>query len=140
MDAYSLRYLLCIIAAAALVFCALMMLFTAYREKKTCDKRWNKISDAMELVEPGITYRLECDEVLIGRHTSADVRISDASVSRYHAVLTLANGIWTINDIGSKTGVYVNGNKVEQCRLHDNDVIKLGSHRLTIRKRRKNDA
>lgn len=93
----------------------------------------------MELVEPGITYPLEGDEILIGRHASADIRIPDLSVSRYHAVLTVTNGVWSICDIGSKSGVYVNGNLVKQARLHENDVIKLGNHRLQIRRRRETD-
>lgn len=131
--------LLCTGAAAALVICTAVMMWTAYREKKNCDSRWNRIAGAMELVEPGAAYPLECDEVLIGRHASADVRIPDMSVSRYHAVMTLANGVWSISDIGSKSGVYVNGNLVKNAKLRENDVIKLGSHRLTIRKRREND-
>lgn len=132
----SLRLILCAAAAAALDICAIVMIITAYREKKVAAKRWSKISGQMELVEPGITYPLECDEILIGRHASADIRIPDMSVSRYHALLTVTNGVWTISDIGSKSGVYVNGNLVKQSRLHENDVIKLGKHRLTIRKRR----
>ncbi len=132
----SLKMLICIIAAAALDLCAIYMILTAYREKKTGHKRWSKISGDMELVEPGITYPLECDEVLIGRHGSADIRIPDMSVSRYHAVMTVTNGVWTIKDIGSKSGVYVNGSLVKQARLHENDVIKLGGRRLTLRRRR----
>lgn len=132
----SLKMLICIIAAAALDLCAIYMILTAYREKKTGYKRWSKISGDMELVEPGITYPLECDEILIGRHGSADIRIPDMSVSRYHAVMTVTNGVWTIKDIGSKSGVYVNGNLVKQARLHENDVIKLGGRRLTLRRRR----
>lgn len=132
----SLNLILCAAAAAALDICAIVMIFTAYRERKVAAKRWNKISNAMELVEPGITYPLECDEILIGRHASADIRIPDMSVSRYHAVMTLANGVWSISDIGSKSGIYVNGNLVKQIKLRENDVIKLGNHRLTIRRRR----
>ncbi len=126
-------------AAAALDLCAIVMIITAYREKKTSARRWKKISGALELVEPGITYPLESDEILIGRHGSADIRIPDMSVSRYHAVMTLANGVWTISDIGSKSGIYVNGNLVRSSKLRENDVIKLGSHRLTIRRRRDAD-
>lgn len=136
---YSLNLILCALAAAAVDICAAVMIFTAYREKKVGAKRWEKISESMELVEPGMTYRLEGDEVLIGRHASADVRIPDMSVSRYHALMTLANGVWSISDIGSKSGVYVNGNLVKQARLRENDVIKLGNHRLTIRRRRDTD-
>ncbi|MBE6862059.1 MAG: FHA domain-containing protein [Ruminococcus sp.] len=135
----SLKMLICVAAAAALDICAIVMILTAYREKKIGLKRWNKISSEMELVEPGITYPLECDEVLIGRHASADIRIPDMSVSRYHAVMTVTNGVWSIKDIGSKSGVYVNGNLVKQARLHENDVIKLGGRRLTLRKRRERD-
>lgn len=136
----SLTLVLCAASAAALDICAIVMILTAYREKKNAARRWSKISGNMELVEPGITYPLECDEILIGRHASADIRIPDMSVSRYHALLTVTNGVWTITDIGSKSGVYVNGNLVKQVRLHENDVIKLGKRRLTIRKRRSSDA
>lgn len=135
----SLKLIMCAAAAAALDICALVLIFTAYREKKNGLKRWRKISNSMELVEPGVTYPLVCDEILIGRHASADIRIPDMSVSRYHAVLKVTNGVWSIIDIGSKSGVYVNGSLVKQARLHENDVIKLGSHRLTIRKRRDAD-
>lgn len=126
-------------SAAALDICLLVLIFTAYREKKINRKRWNKISSNMELVELGNTYPLECDEILIGRHASADIRLPDMSVSRYHALLTVSNGVWTITDIGSKSGVFINGNLVKQARLRDNDVIKLGKRKLTIRKRRNVD-
>lgn len=135
----SVKIILCAAAAAALDICILVMIFTAYREKKVSEKRWRKISSDMELVEMGVTYPLECDEILIGRHASADIRIADMSVSRYHALLTVANGVWTISDIGSKSGVFVNGNLVKQSRLRENDVIMLGKRRLTIRKRRNVD-
>lgn len=135
----SIKLIFCAAAAAALDVCALVMIITAYREKKLGARRWRKISGGMELVEPGITYPLECDEILIGRHASADIRIPDMSVSRYHALLTVSNGVWSISDIGSKSGVYVNGNLVKYARLRENDVIKLGNRRLTIRKRRDED-
>lgn len=135
----SMNMILCFAAAAALDICAFVMIITAYRERKVAAKRWIKISGGMELVELGITYPLECDEILIGRHASADIRIPDMSVSRYHAMLTVTNGVWTITDIGSKSGIFVNGNLVRQARLRENDVIKLGNHRLTLRKRRDAD-
>ena len=135
----SMNMILCFAAAAALDICAFVMIITAYRERKVAAKRWIKISGGMELVEPGITYPLKCDEILIRRHASADIRIPDMSVSRYHAMLTVTNGVWTITDIGSKSGIFVNGNLVRQARLRENDVIKLGNHRLTLRKRRDAD-
>lgn len=132
----SINLILCAVSVVALDLCILVLIGAAYREKKANKKRWHKISSDMELVELGITYPLECDEILIGRHASADIRLPDLSVSRYHALLTVCNGVWTISDIGSKSGIYVNGNLVKQARLRENDVIKLGKRRLTIRKRR----
>jgi len=135
----SLTIILLAVSAVALDVCIIALILTAYREKKNASRRWSKISGNFELVEPGITYPLECDEIIIGRHASADIRIPDMSVSRYHALLTVTNGVWTITDIGSKSGVYVNGNLVKQIRLHENDIIKLGKRKLTIRKRRGSD-
>ena len=128
--------ILCAVTAAALDICALVLIFAAYREKSTAKKRWAKISSNMELVEPGVTYPLGCDEVLIGRHASDDIRIPDLSVSRYHAMMTVSDGVWTIKDMGSKSGVYVNGALVKEARLRENDIINLGNRRLIFRRRR----
>jgi len=134
------KFMLCAISAAALDICALVLMIAAYREKSTGKKRWDKISSGMELAETGAAYPLECDEVLIGRHGSADVRLPDLSVSRYHAMMTVSDGVWTITDMGSKSGVYVNGTLTKQRKLHENDIILIGNRRLIFRKRReKND-
>ena len=132
----SLNLILCAVAAAALDLCTLILIITAYREKRSATKNWDWIANSMELAEQGMVYELGCDEILIGRHASADIRLPDLSVSRYHAMLTVSNGRWTIIDIGSKSGVFVNGNLVHEAVLHENDIIKLGNRRLIFRKRR----
>ena len=131
----SINLILCIIAAAALDICVLVILLTAYREKKSARKNWSDISMDMELAEQGMTYELGCDEVLIGRHASADIRLPDLSVSRYHAILTVSEGKWTIKDMGSKSGLFINGSMVKEAVLNENDVITLGNRRLIFRKR-----
>ena len=130
----SVNIVLCIIAAAALDLCVLVVLITAYREKKSAGKKWSEISMDMELAEQGMTYQLGCDEVLIGRHASADIRLPDLSVSRYHAILTVSEGKWTIKDMGSKSGLFINGSMVKEAVLNENDVITLGNRRLIFRK------
>ena len=132
----SLNLILCAVAAAALDLCTLILIITAYCEKRSATKNWDWIANSMELAEQGMVYELGCDEILIGRHASADIRLPDLSVSRYHAMLTVSNGRWTITDIGSKSGVFVNGNLVHEAVLHENDIIKLGSRRLIFRRRR----
>ena len=132
----TLDLIVCAAAAAALDLCILVLIITAYREKKSSRLSWNEIAGDMELAEQGRTYELGCDEVLIGRHASADIRLPDLSVSRYHAMLTVANGVWTIIDLGSKSGLFINGELTREATLHENDIIKLGNRRLIFRKRR----
>ncbi len=127
---------MCAVSAAAMDICALALMLASYSEKNSGKKRWSKTSADMELAENSTVYPLECDEILIGRHASADIRLHDMSVSRYHAILNVTEGKWTITDIGSKSGVFVNGNPVKHKRLRENDIINIGSCRLVFRKRR----
>ena len=76
-------------------------------------------------------FTLNSQEVLMGRHISADLRFSDMSVSRYHALLSLEDGIWTITDLDSTSGTFVNGQRVKQKKLRNNDEIKIGKKRFT---------
>ena len=128
--------MLCGVAVGILTFSVFVFFLISHNEKKHAGQYWDRISGFMELAENNISYPLECDEILIGRHASADIRLPDLSVSRYHAILTVADGKWTILDIGSKSGVFVNGNLVKQRILRENDVINLGSRRLVFRYRR----
>lgn len=124
------------VSVGILTLCVLIIFLVSCNEKKHALQYWNRISGFMELAEQNVSYPLKCDEILIGRHASADIRLPDLSVSRYHAILTINNGLWTITDIGSKSGVFVNGTLVKQRVLYENDVINLGNRRLVFRRRR----
>ena len=132
----STALILCAVTVAALDICAMVLLLCAYSDKKSSRKYWKHFTGDMELTEQGRAYPLGCDEVIIGRHASADIRIPDLSVSRYHALMTINGGAWIITDIGSKSGVYINGNLIKEAVLRENDVINIGSHRLVFRRRR----
>ncbi len=66
----------------------------------------------------------------IGRHVSNELRIADQRISRVHAQITFAEGAYTIMDLGSTNGVYVNGQRIPRhsigVQLHEGDVIELG--------------
>jgi pSer/pThr/pTyr-binding forkhead associated (FHA) protein len=63
----------------------------------------------------------------IGRQGDNDIVLDDASVSRYHAIVTRdADGFW-IEDTGSKRGVFVDGERVEeQVPLAPGASIRIG--------------
>ena len=72
-------------------------------------------------------------ETVIGRSKSCDVAIEFSTVSRNHAVLTrYDDGSWTIQDVGSKSGTFVNDRQVSICALKPRDRISIGGVEMTL--------
>ena len=66
-------------------------------------------------------------ENVIGRAKSSDITVALSTVSRNHAVLTrYDDGSWTITDASSKTGTWVNGERVDIRAIGEGDVISIG--------------
>ena len=69
----------------------------------------------------------------IGRSRSCDIYLPDPSASRDHAVLLRRDEGWFICDTGSKSGVLVNGKKIQDRKLVNvGDRMTLGSTTLTL--------
>ena len=71
--------------------------------------------------------------VRIGRHQDNDIRLTDSSVHRYHAVIERTpEEAFVIIDLSGKdgNGVLVNGARTAQALLADGDVIELGRMKL----------
>jgi ABC-type multidrug transport system ATPase subunit len=78
--------------------------------------------------EPTQVRKLEGAQVLrIGRAPENDTVIADLRVSRRHAELRSAGGTYEIVDVGSRSGTYVNGQRVERSTIGPNDIIGIGS-------------
>ncbi|MCD7959922.1 MAG: FHA domain-containing protein [Ruminococcus sp.] len=123
-----------------IVFSIITVYSKAREEKRVEEMRWSKVSSNMALYDTSrhIIIPLEADEILVGRHGSADIWLSDMSVSRYHAVLYVSNGIWSVMDLDSKSGTYVNGRKIRSVvQLRDMDEIRFGNKAVIIRQRRR---
>jgi DNA-binding winged helix-turn-helix (wHTH) protein len=73
-------------------------------------------------------------ENLIGRDPQASVWCDQTGISRLHARILIANGEATIEDLGSKNGTFLGGNRiVEAARLRSGDEIRLASAAFTFR-------
>ena len=78
----------------------------------------------------GARYLLNSDLVTVGRNPDNDIFLDDVTVSRKHAQF-LRNGlVFSVRDVGSLNGTYVNGELAEQTELVNGDSVQIGKYRL----------
>jgi pSer/pThr/pTyr-binding forkhead associated (FHA) protein len=80
----------------------------------------------------GPTVELGRPDMLIGRHSDADVRLPLPDVSRRHCRFVFKEGSWEVVDLNSLNGLYVNGERVQRTVLHHRDVVGIGGFRLEV--------
>ena len=111
------RYLVPALGAWLLLHCA-RPLISFRREPEIW--AWLKFTDGTQVA---VTHW----ENVIGRAKSSDITVNLSTVSRNHAVLTrYDDGSWTITDASSKTGTWVNGERVDIRAIGEGDVISIG--------------
>jgi DNA-binding winged helix-turn-helix (wHTH) protein len=91
----------------------------------------------------GVLYRLVWEhgratfgegEHVLGRDPALEVCLDSSSVSRQHARVQIAHGVAMLEDLGSKNGTFVNGQRITTAvRLFDRDQIGVGEMRLRFR-------
>jgi adenylate cyclase len=85
------------------------------------------------LQQPSGERRYVQSELRIGRGEQNDLRLNDASVSRYHAFLRRVDGRYLLSDVGSQNGTFVNGRQVHApSALQSGDRIRAGTTELTF--------
>ncbi len=70
--------------------------------------------------------------VLIGRRTSNHVVVDDPAVSRIHAWIDTADQKFCITDAGSRTGTFVNGQRVTRATLKEGNRLGVGRVELIV--------
>lgn len=83
----------------------------------------------------GVRHPLVAD-LVIGRGSTADLRINDPGVSREHARISVSgnpdNPTIVIDDLGSTNGLLVNGVRATHAQLSDGSRIEIGSTRMLV--------
>jgi pSer/pThr/pTyr-binding forkhead associated (FHA) protein len=83
----------------------------------------------------GSKFFLDTDMTQIGRHPDSDIFLDDITVSRRHAEIRRAQGGadgFSLHDVGSLNGTYVNRERVEEAGLRSGDEIQIGKFKLVF--------
>jgi len=71
-------------------------------------------------------FELAADTLVTGRAPDVNLRLAGEKVSRRHALLRRRNQEYSIIDLDSLHGVYLNGIKIHSAVLRDEDLLQLG--------------
>jgi hypothetical protein len=80
----------------------------------------------------GARFLLDHDVTTSGRHPDSDIFLDDVTVSRRHAEFHRGRNGFTVRDVGSLNGTYVNRERVESATLSNSDEVQIGKFRLVF--------
>jgi len=83
--------------------------------------------------EEGELYPLfDNREITIGRSPTNNIFVRDKNVSRIHCQIVVSNGSATLTDLQSTNGTFVNNERITECVLKVNDLIRVGATLLEV--------
>lgn len=121
----ALRY-----AMLGIVLFVVIRMLVALFCKKTTDPIRAKLINSIT----GEGLPLYDREVSLGRNKKCDIVLPFETISRLHAVIAYRNKGFVIFDTFSKTGITVNGEKINgKSHIYDGDVIGMGGLEYTLK-------
>jgi len=79
----------------------------------------------------GGRYLLDSAETKVGRDINNEICLDDITVSRSHALISKSDG-YTVKDLGSLNGTYVNAVAVRESKINSGDEVQIGKYHLTL--------
>ena len=83
--------------------------------------------------QPPKVVSLIKDVMVIGRSAQVDIPVADDNTSRQHCQIRKWAGKVVVEDLQSKNGTFVNGLKVKEQALVDDDLIRIGDTTLLFK-------
>ena len=80
----------------------------------------------------GNRFLLDTDLVTAGRHPDSEIFLDDVTVSRRHADFRRTGTSFSVSDVGSLNGTYVNRDRIDSVDLTDGDEVQIGKYRLVF--------
>jgi pSer/pThr/pTyr-binding forkhead associated (FHA) protein len=80
----------------------------------------------------GSRFLLDKDVTTAGRHPESDIFLDDITVSRRHAEIRRTVKGFTVHDVGSLNGTYLNRERVDDDELTNGDELQVGKFKLVF--------
>ena len=80
----------------------------------------------------GSRFLLDQPVTTAGRHPQSDIFLDDVTVSRRHVEFRREGADFTVHDVGSLNGTYLNREIVETATLASGDEVQIGKFRLVF--------
>jgi pSer/pThr/pTyr-binding forkhead associated (FHA) protein len=80
----------------------------------------------------GSRFLLDKDVTTAGRHPESDIFLDDVTVSRRHAEFHREGNGFSVCDVGSLNGTYLNRERIETSPLTGGDEVQIGKFRLVF--------
>ena len=80
----------------------------------------------------GSRFLLDTDVTRAGRHPDSDIFLDDITVSRRHAEIVRRGDTYTLRDVGSLNGTYLNRERIEEAPLGNGDELQIGKFKLVF--------
>jgi FHA domain/zinc-ribbon domain len=78
----------------------------------------------------GSRFLLDKDLTTAGRHPESDIFLDDVTVSRRHAEFVRNGDQFSVRDVGSLNGTYLDRERIDEARLTNGDEVQIGKFRL----------
>ncbi|MHC5020351.1 MAG: FHA domain-containing protein [Planctomycetota bacterium] len=78
------------------------------------------------------TYKLDDEEIIVGRDPECTVHIDNLGVSRQHAKIEDKGGVFVLTDLASNNGTFVRGERITQYNLNHGDLFNIGKFELEV--------
>lgn len=81
----------------------------------------------------GARFLLDEASSVAGRHPEVDIFLDDVTVSRRHAEFTRAGTAFSVRDLGSLNGTFVDGRRIDdESLLGDGAEVQVGKFKFTF--------
>ena len=81
----------------------------------------------------GSRFLLDSELTTAGRHPQSDIFLDDVTVSRRHVEFRRGqDGAFSVADVGSLNGTYVNRERIDEVPLSNGDEVQIGKYRLVF--------